>query len=358
MENSNNKPILATSTALALLVTLIGLYFTSRVNYLLFHTLAEGFSIVVAFSLFMIAWNSKKYTRNSYLLFIGVAYLFIAFLDLLHTLSYKGMPIFTDYDYYANQLWICARYMESITLLFAFMFLNDERELNTNGLLAVYATVTCLLVASVFYWKIFPECFIEGTGLTPFKNISEYIICAILVTAILLLRKNRDRFEAETYQLLFWSIICTIISELAFTFYISNYGFSNVMGHYFKIFSFLLIYVAIIKTGLERPFELIFFDLAKVNRELSLEIDVRTKTQLENEHLIDELKQALEEIKTLKGIIPICCYCKKIRDEEGAWDMMEAYISTHSEASFSHGMCPECYEKEMKKMDEPEEKIV
>jgi len=350
MENSSNKTILETSTALALFVTMIGLYFTSRVNYLLFHTLAEGFSIVVAFSMFMIAWNSKKYTHNSYLLFIGVAYLFIAFLDLLHTLSYKGMPVFTDYDYYANQLWICARYIESITLIFAFKFLNDDkRELKANGLLAVYVAVTCLLIASVFYWKNFPECFVEGVGQTPFKEISEYIICAILATASLLLRKNRNRLETNTYQLLFWSIVCTIISELAFTFYIDNYGFSNLLGHYFKIFSFLLIYVAIIKTGIERPFELIFFDLEKANRELRLEIDVRIKTQLEKEHLIDELKQAFDEIKTLKGIIPICSYCKKIRDEKGAWDMMEAYISAHSEALFSHGICPECYEKEIDK---------
>lgn len=85
---------------------LVGLYFTSRINYLLFHSLAEIFSIVVAFSLFMIAWNSRQYIRNPYLLFIGIAYLFIGILDLLHTLAYKGMPVFTDYDFYANQLWI------------------------------------------------------------------------------------------------------------------------------------------------------------------------------------------------------------------------------------------------------------
>ncbi|MBU1341025.1 MAG: hybrid sensor histidine kinase/response regulator, partial [Proteobacteria bacterium] len=95
---------------------LVGLYLTTFVNYLLFHSLSEIFSIVVAISFFMITWNSKEYIKNQYLLFIGIAYLFIAFIDLLHTLSYKGMPIFTDYDFYANQLWIGARYMESITL--------------------------------------------------------------------------------------------------------------------------------------------------------------------------------------------------------------------------------------------------
>ena len=140
-----------------LIVTLIGLYFTTRVNYLLFHTLAEVFSIVVAFSLFVIAWNSKKYIRNPYLLFIGVAYLFIAFVDLLHALSYKGMPIFTDYDYYANQLWIGARYLESITLVLAFIFLRGNKEPKVNIVFAVYTVVTSLLVASVFIGKYFPN---------------------------------------------------------------------------------------------------------------------------------------------------------------------------------------------------------
>ncbi len=352
MKNDSDKPIQLKVTILIMVVALIGLYFTSWVNYLFFHALAEGFGIVVAFSIFMIAWNSKKYIHNPYLLFIGVAYLFIAFLDTLHTLSYKGMSIFTDYDYYANQLWICARYLESITLLIAFIFLRNDKVLKVDILLAVYTVITCFLIASIFYWKIFPECFVEGRGLTPFKKISEYVICAILIGAIFLLYKNRERFDEKIYLLLFWSIICTIISELAFTFYISNYGFSNLVGHYFKIFSFVLIYIAIIKTGIEKPFELIFLDLDKVNKRLKQEIEVRTKIQCENENLIDELKQALEEIKTLTGVIPICAYCKKIRDEKGAWDRMEAYISAHSEAQFSHGICPECYEKEMERLDQ------
>jgi len=56
----------------------------------------------------------------------------------------------------------------------------------------------------------------------------------------------------------------------------------------------------------------------------------------------DELERALSEIKTLRGIIPICSYCKKMRDDEGYWNQVENYIQKHSEADFSHGICPEC----------------
>jgi len=59
----------------------------------------------------------------------------------------------------------------------------------------------------------------------------------------------------------------------------------------------------------------------------------------------NDLQTALDEIKTLQGIIPICSYCYKIRNDEGAWDSVDAYISKHSDAKFSHGACPECLEK-------------
>ena len=57
-------------------------------------------------------------------------------------------------------------------------------------------------------------------------------------------------------------------------------------------------------------------------------------------------------MKTLQGIIPICSYCNNIRDEKGLWNQLEAYIHNHSDAQFSHSICPECYEKEMEKLKE------
>ena len=329
-------------TIASLAVLLTGLYFTSWINYLLFHTLAELSSIIIAFCIFIIAWNSSPYIKNNYLMIVGVAYLFIGFIDLLHTLSYKGMPIFTDYDYYANQLWIGARYLESITLLFAVLCLNRKKLLPINIVFLGYLIVTTYLIMSVFVWKNFPECFIAGSGLTTFKKISEYVICSILLLTVFFLRKNRAHFDSNIYRIFLLSIIFTIISELAFTFYISNYGLSNLIGHYFKIFSFFTIYMAIIKTGFQDPIKLIFHDLGKANLQLREEIASRIQVQQENEGLISELQQAIKDINTLKGIIPICSKCKNIRDVKGAWNKLEAYIELHSEAQFSHGICQSC----------------
>ena len=326
-------------------LVLVGLYFTTWVNYLLFHSLAELFSIVVAFSLFVIAWHSWQYLKNPYLSFVGVAYLFIGLLDLVHTLAYPGMPIFPDFPYAANQLWIGARYLEAMSLLMAFIFLYRQKRAAYFPTFFIFSGITIVIVASIFYWRIFPECFVAGVGLTPFKKISEYIICVFLAMALFLLYWSRQQFDERTYLLLFWSIVCTIISELAFTFYVSHSGLSNLVGHYFKIFSFFLVYQAIIRGALEKPHETIFRDLDQANQKLRGEVENRKKAEAEKETLIDELKSALDEIKTLKGIIPICSHCKKIRDDKGYWNQLEKFIHDHSDAQFSHGICPECLDK-------------
>jgi two-component system sensor histidine kinase EvgS len=78
------------------------------------------------------------------------------------------------------------------------------------------------------------------------------------------------------------------------------------------------------------------------NRKLNREITERKLAEQENEKLIEALKKALEDIKQLSGLLPICSNCKKIRDDKGYWNQIEGYIKAHSEAEFSHGICPDC----------------
>lgn len=75
------------------------------------------------------------------------------------------------------------------------------------------------------------------------------------------------------------------------------------------------------------------------------EITDRKNAEIEREHLIGELRTALDNIKTLEGILPICTSCKKIRDTEGLWSSVERYVSSRSNAEFSHGICPDCMKK-------------
>ena len=251
------------------LVLFSALVFCSRYNFLLFHTFIELLSITVAWSIFVVSWNSRQFLANNYLIFLGISYLFAGVLDLVHTMGYMGMNIFQGYK--ANmptQLWVAARYMESISLLIAPVFLR--RNLKIDLIFLAYTLATVLVLGSIFYWNVFPACFVDGEGLTAFKIGSEYIISMILLGALALLFKNRREFDQRVFQLLAVSISFTITSELFFTFYIHVYGLSNLAGHCFKIISFYFIYKAIVETGLKSPHSLLSKNLEEKSQNLAI----------------------------------------------------------------------------------------
>jgi PAS domain S-box-containing protein len=249
------------SMAAAASLALLGLYMASLYNYLLFHSVAEGFAIVIAFGIFMVAWNTRSFTANNYIVLLGIAYLHIGILDTAHTLSYSGMNIFAGYG--ANlptQLWIAARYMEGLTLFGASIL--GHRRINTRLLMSVYSAVTIGVLLTTFHWQVFPDSFLrEAGGLTPFKKTSEYIISLMLLASggVFLLR--RSHFDASFIKLVLPAIVITVLSELAFTTYASVFGFSNLIGHFLKIISYWLIYRAVIVAGLTRPHDLLFREL-------------------------------------------------------------------------------------------------
>lgn len=251
-----------------------GLYFLAMRNYLAFHVLAEMFSIVVAAALFLLVWHSRRFAPNSPLLGLGVAFFFSGVIDLVHTLAYKGMGVFqlADPANVATQLWIAARWLESLSLL-AFSWRRGAA-VRPEYLLWGYAAATATLLWTILGAQIFPDCFVEGLGLTPFKIGSEYAICMILTGSLVVLTRNGQDLDPGVRRLLSAGILAAIVSELAFTFYVSVYGLSNFIGHLFKIASFLLVYLALVRTSLTRPYETLFRELTSARRALQREVAV------------------------------------------------------------------------------------
>ena len=277
-------------------LVLFGLYLTSRHSYLLFHSLTEIFSVVVAFGIFVLTWNSRRFIDNSYILFLGIAYLFIGTVDLVHTLTYQGMGVFPGYGSdLATQLWIAARYVQSISFLAAPLLLG--RKLKLPFVFLIYAVVTTLLLMSIFYWDIFPACFVDGVGLTPFKKISEYVISFIFLASIFLLYRKRREFDTSVFRFLVASIVVTICAELAFTLYTGPYALSNMVGHLLKIVSVYLMYRAIIWTGLAKPYSLLFRNLKQSEEALRA-------SEQHYSALVRNLADAVFEIK--EGVITWC----------------------------------------------------
>lgn len=122
-----------------------------------------------------------------------------------------------------------------------------------------------------------------------------------------------------------------------------------------SLFAFPFLYFYITwqnrKYGMEvenRPVLAILKEVSEVRLELSMaqqEIERRKQLEKENDQLIHSLQTALQEVKTLRGILPTCSYCKDIRDENGQWNKLEMYIQRHSDAKFSHGICDSCATK-------------
>jgi signal transduction histidine kinase len=289
--------------ALALLA-LIGLYLASLYSYLLFHTLAELFSILIGGTIFVLSWNFRRFFEDSFLVFIGTASLFFSFIDLMHTLTYQGMNIIPGVTTNVpTQLWIAARYLQSISLLLAPFFIG--RKVRGEWLAAAFGLVTTLLLLAIFVEGIFPVCYIEGVGLTPFKIISEYVIDVLLVGALALLLQKRTLLRNDVLWLLSLSIVTTMVGEIFFTFYIDVYGLMNLVGHFCKIIASFLIYKAIVGTAAAS----IYTDMTVLKQtELALrESEAREKARVvELEALMDAVPAAVlistdRECRTLTG---------------------------------------------------------
>ncbi|WP_111633505.1 sensor histidine kinase [Pedobacter cryoconitis] len=235
-------------------------------NFLLFHTIVELSAIVIAFAVFIVTWNTRKIIDNNYLYFVGMAYVFIGTLDLLHTITYPGLNIIPGTIYYTNQFWIATRFLEALTFIMGFWFLKRKKVLNGDITILTYCLITILLTLSILYWKIFPVCYIAGTGQTAFKITAEYVVIAMLFLAGFLLYSSRNSFSPSVFRLLMLSVFFAILSEFCFTLYVSIFSLPTEIGHYAKLISFFLIYKANVETGFTKPTELIFKDL-KDNEE-------------------------------------------------------------------------------------------
>jgi len=283
-------------TILLAALTLLGLYLTSRQSYLLFHSLAEIFAVVVSFGIFVLTWNSRRFIDNNYILFLGIAYLFTGIIDLVHTLAYQGMGVFPEYGSNpATQLWIAARYVQSVSFLVAPLLIG--RKLKPPYVFLGYIVVTTLLLMSIFYWDNFPVCYVDGVGLTPFKKISEYVISFVFLASIFLLYRRRRDFDSSVFRFLTASIGVAILSELTFTLYTGPYALPNMFGHLLKIVSVYLMYRAIIWTGLVKPYNLVFRNLKQSEEALRA-------SEQHYSALVRNLADAVFEIK--EGVITWC----------------------------------------------------
>jgi len=260
---------------------IFSLYMISLESYLLYHDLVEMFSIIIAFGIFLIIWNSYKRIENHFFTILAIGIAFSAIFDLLHVVTYKGMNIIhiasSDPSNLATQLWVIARFLQVLTYIVALFVVN---KVSRWKVALVYVIISVLILSSLFIWHIFPVAYTNG-HLTLFKRISEYILSSLFLLASILVYRRKREFDKSIYKLLILSLIITVLSEFSLTLYTDVYGVMNFMGHVFKLIAFYLLYRAIIVTALDRPHDFLFHKLVLDEEKLkNSDKELRLKNNL------------------------------------------------------------------------------
>ncbi|MCK8824822.1 MASE3 domain-containing protein [Fuchsiella alkaliacetigena] len=252
-------------------VLLVALYIMARLDFLLFHSLVEGWAMLVAVSIFIVAWNTRDLAEDDSLLFLGIGYLFVAVLTFFHTITYDGINILPNLGPDPpTQFWMAARYLETFTLVAAtIMLAKQNKNYSLKKIALAYGFYTALAIVTILVYPIFPTCFEEGVGLTSFKIYSEYFLVFILGIFLYQLRQQ-EQLEAELKRYLSLAILMSIIAELFFTVYTDIYGISNFGGHIFYLISFYALYKAIVSKGLQKPHSLLYRNIEQAEANVRM----------------------------------------------------------------------------------------
>lgn len=247
---------------------LVLLCLTSWYSFLLFQTLADVFGVVVCFGLLMLVWNSRRWMNNNYLFVLGIGWACSGAFDLVRIIAVLNPDIFIAYPSdLPIQLWIAARSLQGITLLIApppTSFIASYNIFNTRrmweiGVAILFALSASALMATIFLgW--FPVSFIQGLGFTQFEITSEFAIVLVLLVSLGLLWRNRNQFEASLLWMLSAAIGTAVIAEFLLGAGIAP-DLQTLVGYGFRTTSYYLIYLAIVQTGLQRPYDLVLTSL-------------------------------------------------------------------------------------------------
>jgi signal transduction histidine kinase/CheY-like chemotaxis protein len=304
-------------------------------GYLPLHTLFEIASIVVSMMVFTVGWNAHSRLLPGSIQLLACMFFAIGWLDLFHTISYQGMPDFYTPNNADKQLnyWLAARLLSAIALFVVAIrpwqpfALPRSRYLLMAGLVSLTLLINWLVL---FHQEALPRTFIEGQGLTALKKNLEYLSIALNVVAALLLWNRMRQPEPFNVPLLFGAVCVMGMGEFFFTLYTTMTGGYNVLGHIYKVISYLLIYRAIVIEAIEEPYK----QLAEAQHELKSEVALRTNAL----SIADAANEALKLNESrFKSLLTLGQSAAHLRERELLQlALEEAQRLTQSEVAYLH----------------------
>ena len=265
-------------------------------SYLLFHNIAEFFSIMVSLSIFGVGWHTYNQSRDRHALFLSAAFLSIGLMDFIHTMASAAMPAFItpNSTNKSAQFWVAARLLSALAFLSsAYIYKARQTGWLAKAVLSRTTLMTAALIVPAvvftgvtFYPSRMPDAFVVGVGLTSFKVYSEYLIVCLLCLAAAAYWKRMARSGDNLLIYYVAAFIICAVSELVFTAYKIDFDIYNVLGHTYKIVAFYLIYKGTFVSSVRNP----YVALTDTNARLDKEI-------LEHKQTEEELRRSKEELE-------------------------------------------------------------
>jgi sigma-B regulation protein RsbU (phosphoserine phosphatase) len=230
-----------------------------QTQFLAIHILLEFLSILFSFAIFTLVFYI--YRQNSRLRYLVLACVFFigGFLDIFHTMSFKGMPDFfvPNGASIPTTYWVIARSIMAVGFLWAACIRPDRTARISRWIVLVLSLSVSLMLFYIVTFKthLLPEFYIEGQGLTPLKVRAEYAIIVLQAAAVALSVREYRRTASEASILFATALIISIYSELCFTLYISVFDMYNLMGHVFKIIAYSVMFNILFVQNIRLPYE-------------------------------------------------------------------------------------------------------
>ena len=288
--------------ALLGILSLAGLYATSRYNFLLFHCLTEAFSIVIAIAVFAVFWNTRHFLDGGVYLILGFGCLFAGLFDLLYIFAYPGMSVLPGADgNIAMQAKTVAQWYVSLSCVCAVPFLH--RKIHEDLVLVVYSVIFAVALVSMFFWQVFPKCYVNGTGITLFERIGLVISCVAYLAALVLLVKSRRKFDTHVFRLLAAVLIVFFAEDLACAIATEMNGFLRSVAHLCQVVALYLVYRAFVEVGLTKPYRLLFRRQQQTTSALQRSVETLRQSEERYRRLFEAESDAILLVDSQSGRI-------------------------------------------------------
>lgn len=249
------------------LVSVVILIFLASIDLEFFHIITALGTIFIGLTIYIITFYSSKYTKDSNLLFLGVAYLFISIIDFIHLVNVGDFGLFSFEVNTSVQIWSSARFTEALVILFAYSMVFKKPISDFKMLFLEFAFITGLIMLIVGMSDYLPVIYDLENGYTLYKKMLDIVTIIVLSIAIIYVSKNESR-DFNRRMLLF-AISFKILSEFVFIFETKGSDILFLLRYLARYISYLLLFLVFARDLLQRPYETIYRAFRKKELELT-----------------------------------------------------------------------------------------